>query len=553
MSGWPVGFEMNPLWRKGFRSRCRLKHVLSWGTIWLTLAIFVFLITYITMVERDVSSKAEAAKAALPGILIIQAAILMLFGTGAVASGVSQERDEGLLDYVRMTPMSPTAKVIGYLFGLPVREYLLFAATMPLVLLIVLISGFSLVTLGHFYLVFFTSVLVYHSTALVVGMASPNPRLASFMSTGLVVLLYFALPNLSRIGITFFEFLTIRPTVLGLIQQELPERLRMSAELSGIDSFRPVPFFGGTVRPTVYSLMVQGFLIAVMFSVVHRKWRDQTKHLFSKPGAVAVFGGVTLFTFASLWAVVAQDDAYQQLFDPLRRGSSMVRVPETFFFLFMTCFVILSAAYLFLVCAITPSANCTLAGFRQARRSGRGRVGLTGDAASSLPAALLMMAIGLAAGVAVIALAVSHGDYIASGPSVVSALAVVALTVAIGLFVQGGVESLSLRVFCVAVFLVWMIPFFAMVILFAAFEAFDGGLYAGQPFPPLSLGFSTAWMLETTAPPAAFVDEARFLPRGGPVSHPPAQIVYSGVIGYSLAAVAVQVLRVRRRGRLAAA
>lgn len=546
----PTPFAANPLWVKGLRERCRLKHMLTWGVIWLTLATFVFLMIYITMVEQQVSTRADAAKAALPGILVIQAVILMLFGTGAVASGVSQERDEDLLDYVRMTPMSPTAKVLGYLFGLPAREYLLVAATMPLVLIIMLISGFSVITLGHFYLVFFTSVLVYHMTALVVGMVSPKPRLASLMSMGLVLLLYFALPNLSRLGITFFEFLTIRPTFLGLIQQELPPDLRAAAEINGIDTYRPVPFFNGAVGPTVYTLMVQGFLIATMFSILHRKWRDQANHLFSKHGAMIAFCGVSVFTFASVWAVVAQDAAYGRLFEPFESPTPSTRIPETLFVLLMVGFMIVGGAYMFMIASITPTKDRTRAGIRQARRRGESRLRLTSDAASSLPVAIAMIAVCLACGASIVALAVSHGDYIASAPSAPSIIAVVVLIVSIGVFVQGVAESASVRVFGVVVFLLWMIPFFTMVIMFAAFEAFEAGLYVGQPFPPVSAGFSMSWMLESAAPPAGYSGGFRFLPSPGEVDFDPPSIAYTGALGYAAAAAVVQVLRARNRRRL---
>ncbi|RNC81918.1 MAG: hypothetical protein ED559_09075 [Phycisphaera sp.] len=541
---------MNPLWVKGFRERCRPKHLLSWGTIWLTLATFVFLVTYITMVEREVSTKAEAAKAALPGILVIQAVILMLFGTGAVASGISQERDEDLVSYIRMTPMSPFQKVIGYLFGLPAREYILFASTLPLVVIIVAISGFSIITLLHFYLVFFTSVIVYHMTALVVGMVSPKPRLASLMSMGLVVVLYFALPNLSRVGITFFEFLTIRPTFFGLIQQELPAALRARAESSGIDTFRPVPFFQTSIQPTVYTLMVQGFLIASMFSIVHRKWRDESCLLLSKPSGLAVFTGITLFTLASFWAVVAQDSAYSRLFEPLGIEGPVERAPVSFFFLMMTCLLIIGVSYVATVCSITPTRDQSRNGIRLAQKLGRNRLPWNSDAASSLPAAVVMLLVVLTSGIAVVNLAISKGDYMTSGPQVPQTIAFVLLIFAVGVFIQGIAESTSIRVFGVTVFLVWMIPFFAMVIMVAAFEAFEAGLYLGQPFPPVSLGYSIAWMLESTSAPAGFDQEVRFMPPNDEITSHPGRIVLAGTVGYALAAVLVQAYRAHKRTAL---
>ena len=44
---------------------------------------------------------------------------------------MTAEEDEGVMDYQRLVPMSPISKVIGYLLGLPVREWILFLVTLP--------------------------------------------------------------------------------------------------------------------------------------------------------------------------------------------------------------------------------------------------------------------------------------------------------------------------------------------------------------------------------------------------------------------------------------
>jgi hypothetical protein len=527
----------------------RPKHLLSWGVVTITVSLFVALIIYTTMSERELTSKTDAAKAVLPAMAVIQAILLMVFGTGAVAAGVAQERDEGLLDYQRMTPMSPTSKILGYLFGLPVREYALFAMTLPIVVVAVAVSGFSLVTLLHFYAVFFTSVWVYHMTGLVAGMVAPKPRLASMLSIGLVIVLYFVLPNLSRVGITFFEFLTIRPTFFGLLQQELPEHLRAPAEVSGIDSFRDVPVFAGLVHPTAYTLLVQGFLIVAMFSVAHRKWRNPAAHIFSKGGAAAVFTGVLVFLLGSIWAVIVQEDAYRSVFEPFNEALKLDhRAPETLQLLLSVFTVIMGAAYLALVTAVSPSRHTTVEGWRRVQKLGLRRPGLNSDAASSLPVALAMLALSLLAGGLLLAQANARDEYYAAGPTLPALVVLGVIIIGACLFVQGVRESLSMRVYCVALFLLWMVPFFSMMILFAAFNLFVAGSYVGLPCPPVPILLALAEVMRSTTPLPGV--EAYFLPPE--LERSAGNVTTVAAFAYAAAGLLAQLARVRTRARLRA-
>ena len=160
----------NPICVRCARARLRWKHILSWGLILLTVTAFICIGVYETQTEREFATPEDAAKSLLLPLIVIQAIVMMFLGTGAVAAGLSREREHRLLDYARMTPMSPTAKILGYLFGLPVREYFLFALTLPFVLFAMLRSGYSWWNLLEFYSVFFTSVWLYHMT----GMAGGN-------------------------------------------------------------------------------------------------------------------------------------------------------------------------------------------------------------------------------------------------------------------------------------------------------------------------------------------------------------------------------------------
>lgn len=531
--------RINPLLLKGLRSRVRLKHLLSWGIVTVTITAFVALLTYMTMTEQELASREDAAMAVIPGIIVIQAIVLMMFGTGAVAAGVSSEREDGLLDYVRMTPMSPTSKIIGYLFGLPAREYILFALTLPFLVVAVIISGFSVLTLLHFYAVFFTSVWIYHLTGMVAGVVSKKPRLASMMSMGLVAVLYFALPNLSRVGITFFEFLTIRPVFIGLLEQEMPERMRSRAEATGIDSFRDVPLYWGMVHPTLYTLLVQGFMLAVMFSVVHRRWRDQAAHVFSKVGGLLAFVGVLAFLLGSVSAIVVNDEAYEQIFGAFGGAIGDGRSPESIELLLILSLMIVGGTYLLLISCVTPSRHTAVEGRRRAIKLGRSSVGLNADGASSLPLAIVMTLITLGAGGFIMWLVGREQQYYLEGPSAASVAVLVVSIVGIALFIQGARERTGHLVFGIAMFLIWMIPFFAMTIMMSAFDAYVPGCFVGLPCPPLLLGLSIGQMLETTTPFAGSSPD--YLP--GPIVDSAGLITLTGAVGYAVAAAVVQVAR----------
>jgi hypothetical protein len=174
----------NPICIKAVRARLRWKHVLSWGTVALTITTFICLMIYVTVTERELGTPQAAAQGMLLPLVVIQAVILILTGTGSVAGGLAQERIAGLLDYHRMTPMTPTQKILGFLFGLPAREYFLFALTLPFMAFAVIVGEFPLLTLLHFYAVFFVAVWLYHMTALVAGMVTKKPRLAQIVAQG---------------------------------------------------------------------------------------------------------------------------------------------------------------------------------------------------------------------------------------------------------------------------------------------------------------------------------------------------------------------------------
>ncbi len=173
----------NPILLMGVRRQLRPKAVIVWGLITFITCLFIFLNVYNSWSFSNYGGQSEANALALKTcfipMLIAQGIILMFLGTGSVAGGMAEEKESGLLDYQRLTPMMPLSKIIGYLFGLPSREYLLFALTLPFTLIATIGGQIPFMKVLLLYAIFFCVVLAYHLTAMVAGMLARNPRRAS--------------------------------------------------------------------------------------------------------------------------------------------------------------------------------------------------------------------------------------------------------------------------------------------------------------------------------------------------------------------------------------
>lgn len=479
--------RVNPILVKCARSRMRWPHLLSWGIVVFTITGFFATFIYLTMTERDVTDSMLAARTILGPVVIIQAVILMLSGTGAVASGMARERMKELTDYHRMTPMSAWRKLIGFLFGLASREYFLFALTLPFVVFAVIAGEFPILKLLHFYSVFFSSVLVYHLLGLCAGMVAARPYFALLISQGAVFVLYFILPQLSQLGITFFEFLTIRPTFYGLVLQEINEASPAAGEMvrarTGLDGFRDVPVFDTTIHPTLYSFLVQSFLIVMLIGVLLRSWVNEQSHLFSKLQAFLGFTVLSGFVIASVWAMLHRDDLLPpEVLNLIEEGS---RYPATDVF---SALLMLTAGLLFVAAigfadGMTPTRLTIERGVRRALKLGRSRPSLNSDAASGLLSSLGMCAVMLIVGGLVVYAATDKGDAFDAPPPPLAWLPLAVAMSGMILFAQGLHERFGRRMKMVGLFVVWVVPFLFGIIIVGAFENEVEGTYVCMPCP----------------------------------------------------------------------
>lgn len=482
----------NPIGVQHRRARLRRRHLLSWGLITLTLTTFICVLVYSSAKQRGEVEPAVAAKAILAPLVVMQGVILMGLGTSAVATGIARERDQQLLDYHRLTPMSPAAKILGYLYGLPAREYALFAITLPFVAFAVVKGGVPWLKVAHFYTVFFSSVWVYHLTGLMVGMVSKKPWQSSLISLGTVAGLYLVLPQFAQVGLSFFDFLTFRPTFYGMVYEEIsaygvPDG---SLEAFYVRRYESVPFFGLRLNPTAFSLLIQGAALVTMYHVARRKLIDQHWHPFSKRFSVVFVVAMNVLLVGNLWPVVRDEVLLERLLARLGGEGRPFLIG-----VLVGVFVAISgAAAMLAVHLVTPHEHTARRGLRRARRLGLDAVPWSWDAATSRPLLWAMLATAWLGYLGFVFAAVSGGLVFPHGVPWVWLLVIAALGTLVAISFQALNEWLGTRPFVMVLFFLWVVPLMVMVVLLASRGDEVAATYAAVP-SPFSAGVLTLWSL----------------------------------------------------------
>lgn len=485
----------NPLVIRSVRSRLRPRAIVPRVVLIAVISGFLFMFGYTITASRGQVESQQAAEVAIIGLVPLQMVLLMLMGTGAVASGVAEERDKRLLDYQRMTPMPALHKVVGYLLGLPIREYAMFAATLPFVMAAVAMSGMPLSKPLQFYAVFFTSVMLYHSTGMVAGMIAEKPRRAGLIAQGIVVVLYLVLPRFSSLGVRFLEFLTVWPILTELAYEELPEAYRgltMNENATFIHLMDSVRFFTLELPGVLFALLLQGLLIVVNFSIVLRKWRDESLHVFSKTTGLGLYLVIQVLLVGCIWPFVADLEQFRQLYWFKEYETSSV-VMLRLMWAILAIDIVLAVV---LLAMMTPTQEGLLRALRRARKLGHRSLGLLNDGANSLPQACAFAFIAAAGAFVLLDLAEQMQRFGIVGPDMQGKLLLVIWLVTLILAMQALLQWLELARFMFAAFFWWVVPLMVTAILWAIGSSYMvPAFYVGSPSPILGIWIASRYEL----------------------------------------------------------
>jgi hypothetical protein len=355
----------NPLLVAQARRRLRLRQTLPGVLIVVVLGICAVLFAAVDG-DRDAWRGLEAFALVVIGLLLFLRAPLRLAGV------VADERHGGLLDFHRATPTSAWTDAVGYLLGVPAREYLLAAVLLPFLLVGTVAAGDSLPAALGVVAVFALSGVLYHAFALVAGLAFERRWSAVGVVVIAVVLVLSAWVPFVESGFTAFAFLTPFPAVGELLTND------GNFGAVGID----VGFFGLRLPATAFTVLVQGWLLAFLLQAAVRRVRRDDAPLLSRPGAFLFLATGLLIAVGSAWP--DPSGAFAERFDWEAAEVGLAYL------------VVAGGAATLLVLALTPSFLDFVRGERRARKAGRRHAPWLRDGASAWPLPLGMGAIVLA-------------------------------------------------------------------------------------------------------------------------------------------------------------
>ncbi len=381
----------NPIFLRYCRSRLRPRGFGVALLISVLIAGFVFFMVRFGMRYRTDMSLADVERAALIPLFFLQGLILFILGTAQVAGGMTAEADEGVLDYQRLIPMSPLAKVFGYLFGLPVREYAMVLSTLPFTAWALWRGEVSSHVWFPLYLAFFTSAITYHLTGMVTGMVVKNRRWAFLVSIGLVFCLYTVIPQMARFGLVFFKYLTITPVLMENMPKLIPETA--GAIVATSQKFAPaVKFFNLDFSETVFTLFSQSGLILTFIVMLCRRWRRAESLLLGKLWAAGLFIWVQILLLGNALPTVEVGSIFPSQEFTRRFKFLQSQGPEGWEAVVMSGIygLVTFLFLLILVKMITPTTELQIRGWRRAKKQGRSSLPVLSDAATAFGFVLIM-------------------------------------------------------------------------------------------------------------------------------------------------------------------
>jgi hypothetical protein len=263
------GWLDNPILVKHVRSRLRQQPVFAGMVVVVALCLCMVWAGY--QLNWFVSGRAYET------LWLLQAIILVVMGGSQVSAAVSGARTSGVLDFHRVSPLTPATLVLGFFFGAPIREYVLYACTLPFAALCIAIGAPTFGVFVQTTIVLVATAWLVHGLALLDALVSKGTRSArGVVALTLVFLVLFY---------NVFAFGAQQAISLAVMAER-----QLTIQLFGV----PIPWLA------VVLLYVAAALLFV-FLATRRKMGSERIHALSKPQAIAAMATAALLLVAPVW------------------------------------------------------------------------------------------------------------------------------------------------------------------------------------------------------------------------------------------------------------
>ena len=331
----------NPILVKHVRSRLRKEPLI------VSIVIVIVLCVCIIWASYQITG---LPKGAMIGLLFtLQTVVLAIMGSAQVASSIGSARASGILDFHRVSPLTTTELTLGFFFGAPIREYILFACTLPFSALFVATGSIRMRGFIQLMIVLFATAWILHGLALLSGLIS-KVKVNTAIGGSAVILLTFFLGGPLIAG--------------GIFSTQLVERAdRMT-------------FYGISLPWLPVVLLYEVAVLYFVYLATRRRMQSDRIHPLSKPQAIAALATLAVLALGGIWGL---DE-----FDLIGVG-------------FLYALVVISILLLMMV---TPNRSEYLKGLWRARKQGRTHLPARDDLALNRLFLLIACAIVLAAATA---------------------------------------------------------------------------------------------------------------------------------------------------------
>ena len=302
----------NPILVKHARSRLRRVQLLPSIAVVMVIALSIVILGY----EYNGLNGGQT----FGGLMTLQVVILGIMGGSQVASSVGKARESGILDFHRASPMSPFSMALGFFFGAPIREYLMFAATLPFSLVCVYKGRPSPLGFVQLMVPMVLGSWILHAIALLNALTGKGGRSGARGVVGLVMFLLFGGSWL----VPSFGIMT-----------------------TAIDE-KPLGHFYGFPLPWLLIVALDMFPPIGFFLVAStRKLASERAHTLSKPQAVAALATGAFLLLGGIWVIEAE-----------------------FYWTLLVLYALIVFSII-LTSAITPGQDEFVKGIRKAAKEGR--------------------------------------------------------------------------------------------------------------------------------------------------------------------------------------